>query len=142
MSFVKSRGLLRSDKPAEIEGNIRDLAQRESRVVRQVGGSDEKATNDLSSLLRRVSVESTREIDRLIDGLKNLRQKLDDDSSRIQSEIVEYACLNDSVIQLIKIVSEGMTRVKKVPESPNVSGEAPDSVDVSPEGRVFTSHGA
>jgi len=141
MSFVKSRGLLRSDKPAEIEGNIRDLAQRD-RVDRQIGGSDEKATNDLSSLLRRVSGESTREIDRLIDGLKNLRQKLDDDGSRIQSEIVEYACLNDSVIQLIKIVSEGMTRVKKVPDAPNVSGEALNSVDASPEERVFTNHGA
>jgi hypothetical protein len=142
MSFVKSRGLLRSDKPTEFEGNIRDLAQRESRVVRQVGGSDEKATNDLSSLLRRVSAESTGEIDRLIDGLKHLRQKLHDDGSRIQIEIVEYACLSDSVIQLIKIVSEGMTRVKKVPNSPSVIGEALNSVDESPEERVSTSHGA
>jgi hypothetical protein len=55
---------------------------------------------------------------------------------------VEYACLNDSVIQLIKIVSEGMTRVKKVPDAPNVSGEALNSVEASPEERVFTNHGA
>ena len=68
-----------------------------------------------------MSGESTREIDYLIDGLKGLRKKLDDDGRRVQREIVEYASLSQSVIQLTKIVSEGMTHVKKVPDAPNIA---------------------
>jgi hypothetical protein len=83
-----------------------------------------------------VSGESTREIDYLIDGLKGLRKKLDDDGRRVQREIVEYASLSQSVIQLTKIVSEGMTHVKKVPEAPNIAGEANTSAEVSLEEQI------
>ena len=79
MSIVKPRGLSRNDQPAEIEGNIRELVRRESGAIRQPGDISEQATDDLSSLVHRVSGESTREIDYLIDGLKGLRKKLDDD---------------------------------------------------------------
>jgi hypothetical protein len=87
MSIVKTRGLPRSDRPAEIEGSIRDLVRRESGVIRQSEDISEQATADLSSLVYRVSGESAREIDHLIDGLKHLRQKLDDDGRRVQREI-------------------------------------------------------
>jgi hypothetical protein len=131
MSIVKTRGLPRSDRPAEIEGSIRDLVRRESGVIRQSEDISEQATADLSSLVYRVSGESAREIDHLIDGLKHLRQKLDDDGRRVQREIVEYASLSQSVIQLTKIVSEGMTHVKKVPDAPSISDQALNSADVS-----------
>ena len=36
---------------------------------------------------------------------RSLRKKLDDDGHRVQREIVEYASLSQSVIQLTKIVS-------------------------------------
>jgi hypothetical protein len=124
MSIVKARGLSRSDQPAEIEGSIRDLVRRESSAIRQSEDTSEQAASELSSLVYRVSGESTREIDHLIDGLKHLRQKLDDDGRRVHREIVEYASLSQSVIQLTKIVSEGMTHVKKVPDAPNISDQA------------------
>ena len=131
MSILNTRGLPRSDKPAEIEGSIRDLVRRESSAIRQSGDTSEQATSDLSSLVYRVSGESTREIDHLIDGLKHLRQKLDDDGRRVQREIVEYASLSQSVIQLTKIVSEGMTHVKEVPDAPNISDQALNLAHVS-----------
>jgi len=109
MSIVKPRGLSRNDQPAEIEGNIRELVRRESGAIRQPGDVREQATDDLSSLVHRVSGESTREIDYLIDGLKGLRKKLDDDGERVQREIAEYSSLSQSVIQLTKIISEGLS---------------------------------
>ena len=133
MSIVKPRGLSRNDQPAEIEGNIRELVRRESGAIRQPGDVREQATDDLSSLVHRVSGESTREIDYLIDGLKGLRKKLDDDGQRVQREIAEYSSLSQSVIQLTKIISEGMTRVKTVPDAPTIGGEAHSSADVSLE---------
>jgi hypothetical protein len=133
MSIVKPRELPRRDKTAEIEGSIRELVRRESSAIRQSGEISEQATDDLSSLVHRVSGESIREVDHLIDGLRNLRKKLDDDGSRVQREIVEYASLSQSVIQLTRIVSEGMTHVKNVPDAPNISGVAFSSADVSLE---------
>jgi len=80
--------------------------------------------------VHRVSGESTREIDYLIEGLKGLRKKLDDDGRRVQREIAEYTSLSQSVIQLTKIVSEGMTHVKTVPDAPNIGGEAHSPADL------------
>ena len=112
MSIVKTRGPPRSDRPAEIEGTFRDLVRRDSGTIRQSEDISEQATADLSSLVAQVSGELEREIDHLIDGLRYLRQKLDDDGRRVRREIVEYPSLSRSVIQLTKIVSEGMTHGK------------------------------
>jgi dsDNA-specific endonuclease/ATPase MutS2 len=74
-------------------------------------------------LLRQVSLQSTREVDRLIDDLRRLREKLEEQGNRVQRDIVEYASLSQSVVQLTKIVSEGMTHVKRVPDAPSISSE-------------------
>jgi len=73
----------------------------------------------------------------VIDGLKHLRQKLDDDGRRVQREIVEYASLSRSVIQMTKIVSEGMTHVKNVPDAPKISDEALNSADSSVDETIW-----
>jgi hypothetical protein len=88
MNFAKPRALTRADNQSEIEGSMRDLVRRESGTIRRTDDSSEQSTNNLSTLLRQVSVDSTREIDRLIDDLKNLREKLEDDGNRVQREIV------------------------------------------------------
>ena len=46
----------------------------------------EQATSELSSLLRQVSLQSTREVDRLIEDLKLLREKLEDQAVK-QTEL-------------------------------------------------------
>ena len=61
---------------------------------------------------------------------------MDDDGHRVQRDIVEYASLSQSVIQLTKIVSEGMTHVKKVPDAPIIAVGATISAEVNLEEQV------
>ena len=108
---------------SEVEGNIRELVRRDSAGLRQSGESDsESIANNVGSLLRRVTGTSTREIDNLINELQNLREKLRTDGSRVQRDIVEYAALSQSVMQLTKIISESLMQVKKLPDAPSISG--------------------
>ncbi len=125
MNFVKPLGSAEIDKPAksaeiEVEGNIRELVRRDSAAFRQVESDSEIAANNLSALLGRVSGTSTREIDNLISELRSLREKLQADGNRVQRDIADYAALNQSVIQLTKIISEGVTHVKKVPDATRI----------------------
>jgi hypothetical protein len=123
MNFAKQRGTGDGDKPTEveIEGNIRELVRRDTTALRQGNSENEVAANSLSSLLRRVSGTSAREIDNLITELKTLRDKLAADGSRVERDIIEYAALSQSVSQLTKIISDGVTQVKKVPDAPSIS---------------------
>jgi len=123
MNSAKPRSIAEMEKPAgEIEGNIRELVRRDASAFRQVESDSETAANNLSTLLRRVSGNSAREIDHLIGELSILRDKLQADSDRVEREIVEYAQLSQSVIQLTKVIADGVTQVKKVPDAPSISG--------------------
>jgi hypothetical protein len=123
MNSAKPRSAAEMERPAtEIEGNIRELVRRDTTAFRQVESDSEMAANNLSTLLRRVSGNSAREIENLIGELSTLRDKLQADSDRVEREIVEYASLSQSVIQLTKIIAEGVTQVKKVPDAPSISG--------------------
>ena len=131
MSILKARRLPLSNKP-ELEGSIRELVRRESSAIRQAGDNSEQAARELASLVQRISGGSTREVDHLINGLTNLRQKLDDEAMRIRSDIIEFASLSQSVMQLTKIVSDGVTQVAKVPDAPGIASESPDVSDTAP----------
>jgi hypothetical protein len=121
MNLVSSRGTSEGEKPEEldVEGNIRELVRRDNTAIRQAASESEAAANNLSTLMRRVSGTSTREIDNLISELRILREKLQADGSRVQRDIEDYAALNQSVIQLTKIISDGMTHVRELPEVSN-----------------------
>lgn len=112
---------LDKSKEADLEGNIRELVRRDSTTLREGGSESEAAADSLSNLLHRVSGSSTFEIDNLISQLKSLREKLQADGNRVQREIVEFAALSQSVMQLTKIISEGVTHVKK-PDTAHVHG--------------------
>lgn len=122
MNLIKQRDGADPNKAAdaEIEGNIRELVRRDSTNLRQVGADSELPANNLSSLLRRVAANSTREIDNLISELQTLRDRLHADGTRVEREIVEYAALSQSVIQLTKIIADGVTHVKKLPDATNL----------------------
>jgi hypothetical protein len=104
-----------TDKPedVDVEGNIRELVRQDSTASRDTHGDSEQATGELGSLLGRVSGSSAREIDNLIDELKGLRDKLQHDGDRVQREIADYAELSQSVMQLTKIISEGVTHIRR-----------------------------
>jgi hypothetical protein len=119
MSYVQPIQSSAELKTAEvdIDENVRTLANN-SVVFRQGdnANSDTNA-NNLSALLRRVSGNSTREIDTLIGDLRDLREKLRSDGDRIHREIVDYAALSQQVMQLSKIISES---VKRLPDAPGM----------------------
>lgn len=111
------------EKPndGEFEGNIRELVRRDSGAIRQPQNESELAANNLGSLLNRVAGQSAREIDNLIAELQTLRERLRADGARVERDIVEYAALSQSVIQLTKIIADGVTHVKRVPDAPSIS---------------------
>lgn len=125
MNFVKPREAEAIEKSAEteVEGKIRDLIRRDGAAIRQQTDSDgDSLASNVGSLLRRVSGTSTQEIDNLIRELQTLRERLQADGNRVQREIVEYAALSQSVMQLTKIISESVTQVKRLPDAPSISG--------------------
>ena len=93
-----------------IETDMRDvLRERKSRLSDVNRGTD----NDYSSFVSGISVRSVQEIDHLIEGLQGLREKLNNDGDRLHRQIMEYGAFSQSIIELTKIVSDGMTSVNK-----------------------------
>jgi hypothetical protein len=103
----------------DLEENVRTLATAGAAFRQGDSPNSDATTNSLSALLRRVSGNSTREIDTLIGDLRDLREKLRSDGDRIHRDIVEYAALSQQVMQLSKIISES---VKRLPDAPGKDG--------------------
>ena len=115
MNNLKPRGVTRSDKSSAL--NIRGLPQQQMGAF---GRPDDKGAQ-ASSLLDRVTSESTLEIDRLIDDLNTLRRRLEDEGNRVQRDLADHSAFSQSVIQLTKIVSDSMVHVKADAIPPSVS---------------------
>ena len=115
MSNLKPRDLARSDKSSA--SNIRGLPQQQ---IGAFGRPDEKGAQ-ASSLMERVTLDSTREIDRLIGDLNKLRRRLEDEGNRVQRDLADHSAFSQSVIQLTQIVSDSMAHVKGDPSPPSVS---------------------
>ena len=129
MSFIKSRESrdnAEQEKVAEaqVEGEIREFVRRDVSTLRRSPESDsELVANNIGTLLQRVAGTSVQEIDRLISELKMLREMLQNESQRVQREIVEYATLSQAAMQSTKIITESLTHWKKVPDAPSVRPE-------------------
>src|SRR5437764_3790490 len=76
------------DKAANGHG----LTSERDESLQSNGCEDELSANNLAVLLRRLSEGSAREIGNLIGELDSLRNKLQSDGSRIQSDITKYRC--------------------------------------------------
>jgi hypothetical protein len=68
---------------------------------------------DYSSLVSGISASSVHEIDYLIEGLQGLREKLNNDGDHLRRQIVQHAAFSQSIVDLTKIVSDGMASVSK-----------------------------
>jgi hypothetical protein len=99
MSNLRSSGWL-PNHSAKANGSAGASTESEERNV------------GLASQISQISFRSVQEIDRLISSLQGIRQKLDDDGDRIQREIGQYASFSQSIVDLTKIVSDGMTAIK------------------------------
>ena len=126
MSILKSPGLTRNETAFEID--MRDLLRRKNS---RMSNESEEANMAVSSLISQISGQSVLEIDHLIEGLQGVRKKLDDDGDRIQRDVGEYAAFSQSMIELTKIVSDGMTILNKGSTKPP-EARAVASPSVSP----------
>ena len=114
MNFVNRASSVKSEQREEaLEVEIRELARRDSGHADLVNDDAKLASNNLGTLMRRMSLTSTREIDSLMSELKALRQKVVTDGDRVERQLAEYTELNQSVTQLTKIISDGLTHLKR-----------------------------
>lgn len=68
-------------------------------------------TDNVNTYLQDMSANSCDRIDALIGGLHGLRERLVTDGDRLKRDIVEFAGLNQSVVELTRIVSDGVVHV-------------------------------
>ena len=92
---------------------IRPFEFPKYKIPQLVAESDEgqMSGESLGDLLGRVSKTSSGEIDNLIGEFEGLRRRLQTDGDRIQREIEEYKALSQQVMQLTKIISEGVQKL-------------------------------
>jgi len=62
--------------------------------------------------LRGISASSSGEIDALVTDLQGLREKLVDDGARVEKNIIAFTTLNQSVMQLTKLIADSIAQVK------------------------------
>jgi hypothetical protein len=111
MSTLKSPGLVPNQSAFEID--MRDLLRGKKRNgSSEVSFESEERNVELASMISQLSSQSVQEIDHLISGLQGIRYKLDDDGDRIQRQIGQYVNFSQSIVDLAKIVSDGMTAIK------------------------------
>jgi hypothetical protein len=99
-------------------GGLNPGKLKRSITLTGIGDNSSNAEN-LEDMVRQISLASTSAIDWLIDDLKDLRDKLENDASRIETDIAECASLNKSAGELTRIISDSASRGKKVPGIPS-----------------------
>jgi len=122
MTVVKSAALLEDDQARahEVEGVIREFAQRDGTTPRQLPPNDVEVGGDnISVLLQRMAGASLQQIDRLISDLRIVRERLQSECARVQGEIADYASLNQAAAQSTKIIGEGLAQWKSVSTARN-----------------------
>jgi hypothetical protein len=123
MAFGEARYTAENDQPldTEVEGEIREFVRREVAPTpgRQPDNESELVASNLNSLLQRATGTSVQEIDRMITELQMLRDTLQREAARVQSEIVEYATLSQAAMHSTKIIGESLTPLKKGAPTPS-----------------------
>jgi hypothetical protein len=121
MSTLKTPKIARA---SDLERDLRErlLRKKSGKAGNSVAvrASDEAAV-EVTSMVSQISAQSIQEVDHLIVGLQGVRQKLDAAGDRIQRDIGQYAAYSQAVIELTKIVSDGMVSIAKPPTSEVVS---------------------
>jgi hypothetical protein len=105
------------------KGKSANLCESDAAGMRHPTENDCKIVSDnIPSVIQRVSANGVREIDRLISDLKILRERLHDEGERVQREIVEYAAMSQAAMQWGKIIA-GNLRHGKGPDATRLDDE-------------------
>lgn len=103
-----------------VEGEIREFVRRDVSFLRRRPGEAEPAndpvTDNLNSLIRRVSGASMEEIDRVITELQGVRDMLRQEGDRVSREIAGYASLSHAAMTAMKVIGDSLTQWKSAPD--------------------------
>jgi hypothetical protein len=115
MTAIKRLGDVDRTASNEFEGEIREFIRRDVTMRRH--GSDaevgsEGGTENLNSLIERVSDATVTEIDRLIAELQGIRTLLHNEGERVRREITGYAGLSQSAVATMKVIGETLSQLK------------------------------
>jgi hypothetical protein len=86
-----------SDRPREF-----------ARARQDVRPEREPKEMDPASLLQNVCYAQVREIDKLIDHLQGMRETLNNEASRVQRVVVEFATFSETTLQSSKVICESL----------------------------------
>lgn len=104
------------------EGEIREFVRRDVSFLRKPRTEGEAAavdpvTENLNSLIRRVSGASMEEIDRVILELQGIRDMLKAEGDRVGREIAGYASLSHASMTAMKVIGDSLEQWKSVPNN-------------------------
>ena len=108
-----------------VEGEIREFVRRDvAHLRRPRNGTDgDPASDNLNSLIRRVSGASMEEIDRVILELQGVRDMLRNEGERVSREIASYASLNHTTMTAMKVIGDSLKQWKDGPSAPAEPGQ-------------------
>ena len=72
-------------------------------------------TGNLDSVIHRVASASMDEIDAVIRELEGMREILRNEAERVSLDVAAFASLNQSSISAMKIISDSLKALKKIP---------------------------
>lgn len=101
------------------EGEIREFVRRDVAFLRRPRNNGdpvpEQVTDNLNSLMRRISGASMEEIDRVILELQGVRDMLRSEGERISREIAGYASLSHASMTAMKVIADSLKQWKDAP---------------------------
>jgi hypothetical protein len=107
----KAIGATEIDEVLEVGRNIHEVKRAGTAFHPPDNGEGEMSAHNLGTLLRRVTDQSTHEIEKLIDELQLLRKKLETDGDSLQNAIARHSELSQGVMQLTAIISDNVKRL-------------------------------
>jgi hypothetical protein len=124
MAFFTSRTELAKSPQTRLrtQGSAQEQVRklvRDDFATRQRSADNDLAGYAVPPLQQTIAI-SLREIDGLIVMLRRRREELLGETARMQSEIIEYARLNQSTIASTKIITERLANFNKVPDADSI----------------------
>jgi hypothetical protein len=101
-----------------VEGEIREFVRRDVAFLRRQrseGDGGDGVSDNLNSLIRRVSGASMEEIDRVILELQGVRDMLRNEGERVSREIAGYASLSHAAMTAMKVIGDSLKQWKEGP---------------------------
>ncbi len=118
MTAIKRLGEVDRQASNEFEGEIREFIRRDVSARRpgtEPASTSQAESDNLNSLLERVSGATVAEIDRLISELQTIRSLLQSEGDRVRREITGYAGLSQSAVATMKVINDTLTQLRPGP---------------------------